>query len=114
MLCVCSFLFNSFRATLYQCPETANDRFKMLTDVENRINDLQNVLRTTEDHCNTHLLDIAGRISEWQQMVWGPPPLPWEGRVCVCAVIGHGNRWDRAMLFVFEYSVHKCAEQILM
>eukprot|EP00731_Ephydatia_muelleri_P013969 Em0007g1279a len=41
----------------------------MLTDVENRINDLQNVLRTTEDHCNRHLLDIAERISEWQQMV---------------------------------------------
>ena len=58
-----------FRATLYQCPETAAERQNMANAVNNRIADLQTVLRTTEEHSHTQLQEIAQEIDIWQQKV---------------------------------------------
>lgn len=58
-----------FRATLYQCPESAAERQEMLVAVGNRINDLQSVLQTTQDHSYTQLQQIAQEIDIWQQKV---------------------------------------------
>ena len=58
-----------FRATLYQCPETAAERQEMATAVSNRILDLEAVLRTTQDHIVTQLQEIAQEIDVWQQKV---------------------------------------------
>ena len=62
-------LFVRFRATLYQCPETAAERQNMANAVNNRIADLQTVLRTTEEHSHTQLQEIAQEIDIWQQKV---------------------------------------------
>lgn len=62
-------LFFRFRATLYQCPETAAERQNMANAVNNRIADLQTVLRTTEEHSRTQLQEIAQEIDIWQQKV---------------------------------------------
>ena len=59
----------SFRATLYQCPETAAERQEMSVAVSNRISDLQSVLQTTLDHSNSQLQEIAKEIDIWQQKV---------------------------------------------
>ena len=58
-----------FRATLYQCPETQDERQNMSAAVANRILDLNSVLRTTEDHSLTQLEEIAQEIGAWQQKV---------------------------------------------
>ena len=62
-------LFCSFRATLYQCPETAAERQEMAAAVSNRITDLQSVLQTTLDHSISQLEEIAQEIDVWQQKV---------------------------------------------
>ena len=61
--------FFRFHATLYQCPETAPEREEMTVAVANRINDLQSVLRTTEDHSLTQLQEIGQEINTWQTKV---------------------------------------------
>lgn len=45
---------SSFRATLYPCPETPQERKEMLAGVNARIEDLQmvNILPTTAKICN--------------------------------------------------------------
>ena len=58
-----------FRATLYQCPETATERQEMMAAVNNRIYDLQSVLKTTEDHSITQLTEVAQEIDVWQTKV---------------------------------------------
>ena len=58
-----------FRATLYQCPETAPERQDMATAVNNRIVDLDTVLNTTQEHSRTQLQEIAQEIDIWQQKV---------------------------------------------
>ena len=58
-----------FRATLYQCPESAQERADMSAAVNNRIVDLQLVLQTTQDHSNTQLEDIAQEVDTWRQKV---------------------------------------------
>ena len=63
--------FFRFHATLYQCPETAPEREEMTVAVANRINDLQSVLRTTEDHSLTQLQEIGQEIDTWQTKVCG-------------------------------------------
>lgn len=60
---------NSFRATLYQCPETAAERQEMTVAIHNRINDLQSVLQTTEAHSVTQLNEIALELDTWQTKV---------------------------------------------
>ena len=62
-------LLSRFRATLYQCPETADERSKMTAAVSSRIDDLHSVLQTTQDHSITQLQDIAQEIDIWQQKV---------------------------------------------
>lgn len=59
----------SFRATLYQCPETAAERQEMTVAIENRISDLQSVLQTTEAHSVTQLNEIALELDTWQTKV---------------------------------------------
>ena len=63
-------VFFRFHATLYQCPETAPEREEMTVAVANRINDLQSVLRTTEDHSLTQLQEIGQEINTWQTKVY--------------------------------------------
>ena len=58
-----------FHATLYQCPETANEREEMNIAVQNRINDLRSVLQTTEDHSITQLQDIGKELDTWKTKV---------------------------------------------
>ncbi|XP_019855469.1 PREDICTED: V-type proton ATPase 116 kDa subunit a-like isoform X2 [Amphimedon queenslandica] len=58
-----------FRATLYQCPETAPERQDMATAVNNRLIDLDTVLNTTQEHSRTQLQEIAQEIDIWQQKV---------------------------------------------
>ena len=59
-----------FHATLYQCPETASERDEMTVAVANRINDLQSVLRTTDDHSLTQLQEIGQEIDTWHTKVY--------------------------------------------
>ena len=59
-----------FHATLYQCPETANERTEMSVAVSNRINDLLTVLRTTEEHSVIQLQEIALELDTWKTKVW--------------------------------------------
>ena len=65
----CYYSLVSFRATLYQCPETQAERQEMSAAVANRITDLNSVLRTTEDHSVTQLEEIAKEIGAWEQKV---------------------------------------------
>ena len=69
MLCIHSTTNYRFHATLYQCPETAPEREEMTVAVANRINDLQSVLRTTEDHSITQLQEVGQEIYTWQTKV---------------------------------------------
>ncbi len=59
----------AFHATLYQCPETATERQSMSVAVEQRINDLESVLRTTEHHSIAQFNDIAQELDTWQMKV---------------------------------------------
>jgi V-type H+-transporting ATPase subunit a len=58
-----------FHATLYQCPETVNERAEMSVAVSNRINDLTTVLRTTEDHSITQLQEVSLELDTWKTKV---------------------------------------------
>ncbi len=58
-----------FRATLYQCPETADERAQMVGQVTARMSDLQSVLQTTEEHSITQLAEIAQDLDVWQTKV---------------------------------------------
>ena len=72
-----------FHATLYQCPETANEREQMSVAVDNRIGDLTSVLQTTEDHSITQLQDIAKELDTWKTKVHTPVAVLMSE--CVCA-----------------------------
>uniref|UniRef100_A0A8C4Q5H3 V-type proton ATPase subunit a n=1 Tax=Eptatretus burgeri TaxID=7764 RepID=A0A8C4Q5H3_EPTBU len=54
-----------FRATLYPCPETSQERCEMETGVTSRIEDLQTVLSQTEDHRQRVLASAAQNIRIW-------------------------------------------------
>lgn len=55
-----------FRATLYQCPETAKERHEMTRAVARRISDLESVLQTTEQHSLTQLTTVAKDLDKWE------------------------------------------------
>uniref|UniRef100_A0A674MDR8 V-type proton ATPase subunit a n=1 Tax=Takifugu rubripes TaxID=31033 RepID=A0A674MDR8_TAKRU len=55
----------SFRATLYPCPETPQERKEMLAGVNARIEDLQMVLNQTEDHRQRVLQAAAKTVRVW-------------------------------------------------
>ena len=59
----------AFRATLYQCPETAAERQEMSGAVHQRIADLRSVLQTTEQHSVTQFTDIALELDTWEAKV---------------------------------------------
>ena len=59
----------AFRATLYQCPETAVERQEMTVAVEQRIVDLQSVLQTTEEHSSVQFTTIAQELETWKTKV---------------------------------------------
>ncbi|XP_061761316.1 V-type proton ATPase 116 kDa subunit a isoform X1 [Nerophis ophidion] len=54
-----------FRATLYPCPETSQERKEMLAGVNARIEDLQMVLNQTEDHRQRVLQAAAKAVRVW-------------------------------------------------
>nr|XP_020463069.1 V-type proton ATPase 116 kDa subunit a-like isoform X3 [Monopterus albus] len=54
-----------FRATLYPCPETPQERKEMVAGVNVRIDDLQMVLNQTEDHRQRVLQAAAKTIRVW-------------------------------------------------
>ncbi|XP_077475109.1 V-type proton ATPase 116 kDa subunit a isoform X2 [Stigmatopora argus] len=54
-----------FRATLYPCPETPQERKEMLAGVNARIDDLQMVLSQTEDHRQRVLQAAAKAVRVW-------------------------------------------------
>ena len=55
-----------FRAALYQCPVSADERQKMTVTVEQRIIELRAVLETSENHCAAQLNEIACHLETWQ------------------------------------------------
>ncbi|XP_078484065.1 V-type proton ATPase 116 kDa subunit a 1-like isoform X7 [Ciona intestinalis] len=54
-----------FRATLYPCPETPQERREIAIGVMTRIEDLQTVLNQTEDHRKIVLSQVALDIRVW-------------------------------------------------
>ncbi|XP_059812467.1 V-type proton ATPase 116 kDa subunit a 1 isoform X2 [Hemitrygon akajei] len=54
-----------FRASLYPCPETPQERKEMLAGVNTRIDDLQMVLNQTEDHRQRVLQAASKSIRVW-------------------------------------------------
>ncbi|XP_038560408.1 V-type proton ATPase 116 kDa subunit a isoform X2 [Micropterus salmoides] len=54
-----------FRATLYPCPETPQERKEMLAGVNARIEDLQMVLNQTEEHRQRVLQAAAKTVRVW-------------------------------------------------
>ncbi|XP_019361397.1 PREDICTED: V-type proton ATPase 116 kDa subunit a isoform X3 [Gavialis gangeticus] len=54
-----------FRASLYPCPETPQERKEMASGVNTRIEDLQMVLNQTEDHRQRVLQAAAKNIRVW-------------------------------------------------
>ncbi|MCI4384922.1 hypothetical protein PGIGA_G00044380 [Pangasianodon gigas] len=54
-----------FRATLYPCPETPQERKEMAAGVNTRIDDLQMVLNQTEDHRQRVLQAAAKTLRVW-------------------------------------------------
>lgn len=55
----------SFRATLYPCPDTPTERREMSVGVMTRIEDLNTVLRQTQDHRHRVLAAAAKNIQNW-------------------------------------------------
>uniref|UniRef100_A0A8C2CGE4 V-type proton ATPase subunit a n=1 Tax=Cyprinus carpio TaxID=7962 RepID=A0A8C2CGE4_CYPCA len=54
-----------FRASLYPCPETSQERKEMAAGVNTRIDDLQMVLNQTEDHRQRVLQAAAKTVRVW-------------------------------------------------
>uniref|UniRef100_A0A8D2ZGR3 V-type proton ATPase subunit a n=1 Tax=Scophthalmus maximus TaxID=52904 RepID=A0A8D2ZGR3_SCOMX len=58
-------IFFRFRASLYPCPETPQERKEMLAGVNSRIDDLQMVLNQTEDHRQRVLQAASKTMRVW-------------------------------------------------
>ncbi|XP_043944145.1 V-type proton ATPase 116 kDa subunit a [Protopterus annectens] len=58
-----------FRATIYPCPETANERRDMAAGVSTRIEELTLVLGQTETHRNRVLQEAAKNLQSWMTKV---------------------------------------------
>ncbi|XP_055947177.1 V-type proton ATPase 116 kDa subunit a 1-like isoform X1 [Argiope bruennichi] len=56
---------DGFHATLYPCPESYEERDKMLTGVKTRLEDLNQVLNQTQDHRHRLLVNAAKSIKVW-------------------------------------------------
>ncbi|GCC36886.1 hypothetical protein chiPu_0015386 [Chiloscyllium punctatum] len=60
---------DGFRATMYPCPESANERREMAAGVKTRIEDLNTVLNQTESHRRRVLQEAAKSLQNWQVKV---------------------------------------------
>ncbi|XP_067907145.1 V-type proton ATPase 116 kDa subunit a 4-like isoform X2 [Heterodontus francisci] len=60
---------DGFRATVYPCPESANERWEMAAGVKTRIEDLNTVLNQTESHRRRVLQEAAKNLLIWQVKV---------------------------------------------
>ncbi len=60
-----SLFLQSFRATLYPCPERVSDRREMINGVASRIDDLQTVLSQTTEHRHRVLVAAAMNLRNW-------------------------------------------------
>ncbi|KAI6183007.1 V-type proton ATPase subunit a [Aphelenchoides bicaudatus] len=58
-----------FKATLYACPDTPQERREMSTDVMTRIEDLKTVLGQTQDHWHRVLVSAAESVRKWKEDV---------------------------------------------
>ncbi|CAB4002785.1 V-type proton ATPase 116 kDa subunit a-like isoform X1 [Paramuricea clavata] len=56
---------DGFRATMYPCPDTIQERREMAVGVMTRIEDLQTVLNETEEHRRRLLSTVAKSINNW-------------------------------------------------
>ncbi|XP_028408788.1 V-type proton ATPase 116 kDa subunit a-like isoform X2 [Dendronephthya gigantea] len=56
---------DGFRATMYPCPDTTQERREMALGVMTRIEDLQTVLNETEEHRRRLLSTVAKSINNW-------------------------------------------------
>ncbi|KJE95104.1 ATPase [Capsaspora owczarzaki ATCC 30864] len=54
-----------FSATIYPCPQTANERYDLGLQVAQRLQDLESVLKKTRDHRRRVLATVALQISSW-------------------------------------------------
>ncbi|XP_072124115.1 V-type proton ATPase 116 kDa subunit a 4-like isoform X2 [Mobula birostris] len=60
---------DGFRATVYPCPESANERREVAAGVKTRIEDLNTVLNQTESHRRRVLQEAAKNLRNWQVKV---------------------------------------------
>ncbi|XP_067856008.1 V-type proton ATPase 116 kDa subunit a 4-like [Heptranchias perlo] len=60
---------DGFRATVYPCPESANERREMAAGVKTRIEDLNTVLNQAESHRRRVLQEAAKDLRNWQVKV---------------------------------------------
>nr|XP_015210120.1 PREDICTED: V-type proton ATPase 116 kDa subunit a isoform 1-like [Lepisosteus oculatus] len=58
-----------FQASLYPCPDTVHARMEMRTSVDLRIEDLQTVLRQTDEYRESILTSTAASLHEWNTKV---------------------------------------------
>ena len=56
---------NGFRATLYPCPDTPNERRQMISHVSSRVDEINIVLKQTTDHRYRVLVAASKHIKKW-------------------------------------------------
>lgn len=59
----------SFNANLYPCPDSANERKELLSQVNTRLDDLRVVIARTLEHRRQVLFDVARQLSVWEMKV---------------------------------------------
>jgi len=59
----------SFGAHLYPCPDSAKERKELQTQIQNRLEDLKQVLAKTQKHRRKVLFDLAKQLNPWIKKV---------------------------------------------
>lgn len=59
----------SFGANSYQIPDNSGDRKSFLTQVNNRLDDLNNVIARTKKHRRQVLMDVGHSLESWKEKV---------------------------------------------
>ncbi|CAG2166259.1 unnamed protein product, partial [Oppiella nova] len=65
----CKKICEGYHTTLYPCPEMPGERAEMLRGVNNRLEELQIVMKGTEDHRTRILVAVAKNLLEWKVMI---------------------------------------------
>ncbi|XP_054158134.1 V-type proton ATPase 116 kDa subunit a 1-like [Oppia nitens] len=65
----CKKICEGFHTTLYPCPEIPSEREDMHAGVVNRMDDLEIVMKGTDDHRRRILVAVAKNIQEWRIQV---------------------------------------------